>query len=55
MTLVADLSGMALGGREGSPDRPKLLDTSCRPDAWDGARVLFSFPLNGCGSKVEVL
>ncbi|XP_075906731.1 uncharacterized protein LOC142904490 [Nelusetta ayraudi] len=54
MTLVADLSAMVLGGR-GSPDRPNLLDRSCRPEAWDGGRVLFSFPVNGCGSKVQVV
>lgn len=55
MTLVADLSAMVLGGRGGSPDRPYLLDRSCRPEAWDGGRALFSFPVNGCGAKVQVV
>ncbi|XP_051911499.1 uncharacterized protein LOC127593827, partial [Hippocampus zosterae] len=52
MTAVADLSRITPGGA--APSTSNLLDTSCGPAEADHTRALFSFPLNGCGSKVEL-
>lgn len=52
MTVKLDLSPHVQGGVH--PARTHLLDKSCRPDASDGTRVLYSFPLNSCGSTVKV-
>uniref|UniRef100_A0A3Q3X3B3 ZP domain-containing protein n=1 Tax=Mola mola TaxID=94237 RepID=A0A3Q3X3B3_MOLML len=52
MTVVADLS-LAIQGR-GALGRTHLIDRYCRPKESDDTRVLFSFPLNSCGSTVKV-
>ena len=52
MTVVADLSLAIQSG--GSLGRTHLVNRYCRPKESDDARVLFSFPLNSCGSVVKV-
>ncbi|KAA8579355.1 hypothetical protein FQN60_010695, partial [Etheostoma spectabile] len=52
ITVVADLS-LAITS-EGVPAQINLLDKNCRPKEMDGTRALFSFPINGCGSTVEL-
>ena len=53
MTVVADLSLAIASG--GVPARTNLVDKYCGPKEADGTKVLFSFPLNSCGSTVKVL
>ncbi|XP_032365436.1 uncharacterized protein LOC116680919 [Etheostoma spectabile] len=52
ITVVADLSLTITS--EGVPSRINLVDRNCRPKEMDGSRALFSFPINSCGSTVEL-
>ncbi|KAA8577495.1 hypothetical protein FQN60_007065, partial [Etheostoma spectabile] len=52
ITVVADLS-LAITS-EGVPSRIHLVDKNCRPKEMDGTRALSSFPINSCGSTVEL-
>ncbi|KAM6960376.1 uncharacterized protein LKV04_021942 [Tautogolabrus adspersus] len=52
MTVVADLSLVIPSG--GVPARTNLIDKYCGPKETDDTRALFSFPLNGCGSRVKL-
>ncbi|KAM7366288.1 hypothetical protein PAMP_015739 [Pampus punctatissimus] len=52
MTVVADLSLVVQSG--GIPARTNLVDKNCRPKKVDGTRAFFSFPLNSCGSVVQL-
>ncbi|KAA8577728.1 hypothetical protein FQN60_016841, partial [Etheostoma spectabile] len=52
ITVVADLS-LAITS-EGVPTRIHLVDKNCRPKEIEGTRALFSFPINSCGSTVEL-
>lgn len=36
------------------PERTSLLDRTCKPKQTSGARVLFEFKLNSCGTKATV-
>ncbi|KAG7497843.1 hypothetical protein JOB18_044709 [Solea senegalensis] len=49
MTVVADLSYLQHGG---IPARSNLIDIYCGPKEADNTSALFTFPLNGCGSRV---
>nr|XP_057923933.1 uncharacterized protein LOC131125913 [Doryrhamphus excisus] len=52
MTVLADLSLITPSGA--TPSRSNLLDVFCGPVEADNTKALFSFPLNGCSSKVEL-
>ncbi|XP_064821000.1 uncharacterized protein LOC135539048, partial [Oncorhynchus masou masou] len=49
VTVVTDVT---LAGAE--PNGTFLLDSTCRPQETDGTRVLFSFGLHTCGTRVQV-
>nr|XP_029522651.1 uncharacterized protein LOC115133518 isoform X1 [Oncorhynchus nerka] len=51
VTVVTDVT-LAIPGAE--PNRTFLLDSTCRPQETDGTRVLFSFGLHTCGTRVQV-
>ncbi|KAL1271680.1 hypothetical protein QQF64_030696 [Cirrhinus molitorella] len=51
MTVVSDITKAVPSA---DPARTTLLDTSCRPQETDEARVLFSFGLNTCGTRFQV-
>ncbi|XP_068612174.1 uncharacterized protein [Brachionichthys hirsutus] len=52
MTVVADLPLSVPSAT--AHVKIHLADERCRPKEADGARVLFSFPLNSCGSTVKL-
>ncbi|XP_041842571.1 uncharacterized protein LOC121640773 [Melanotaenia boesemani] len=52
MTVVADLSAVLPSGE--IPARTHLTNEHCGPREADGTRVLFSFPLNSCGSTIKL-
>uniref|UniRef100_A0A3Q3GVS4 Zona pellucida protein AX 4 n=1 Tax=Labrus bergylta TaxID=56723 RepID=A0A3Q3GVS4_9LABR len=52
MTVVADVSLAIPSG--GVPARTNAIDKYCGPKETDDTRALFSFPLNGCGTRVEL-
>ncbi|XP_060886624.1 uncharacterized protein LOC132958044 isoform X2 [Labrus mixtus] len=52
MTVVADLSLAIPSG--GVLARTNLTDKNCGPKETDDTRALFSFPLNSCGSTVQL-
>ncbi|XP_056882140.1 uncharacterized protein LOC130522121 [Takifugu flavidus] len=52
MTVMVDLSPNIQNGV--IPARTHLLDRNCRPKDSDRTTVLFSFPLNSCGTTVKV-
>ncbi|XP_055794625.1 uncharacterized protein LOC129865692 [Salvelinus fontinalis] len=49
MTVVSVI--LAIPGSE--PSRTSLLDSTCRPQEMDDTRVLFSFRLDTCGTRVK--
>ncbi|XP_029616042.1 uncharacterized protein LOC115198303 [Salmo trutta] len=51
VTVVTDVT-LAIPGAE--PNRTFLLDSTCRPQETDDTRVLFSFGLHTCGTRVQV-
>ncbi|XP_064820998.1 uncharacterized protein LOC135539044, partial [Oncorhynchus masou masou] len=51
VTVVTDVT-LAIPGAE--PNGTFLLDSTCRPQETDGTRVLFSFGLHTCGTRVQV-
>ncbi|XP_014062279.2 uncharacterized protein [Salmo salar] len=51
VTVVTDVA-LAIPGAE--PNRTFLLDSTCRPQETDDTRVLFSFGLHTCGTRVQV-
>ncbi|KAK6323235.1 hypothetical protein J4Q44_G00055740 [Coregonus suidteri] len=51
MTVVTDVT-LAIPGSE--PSRTSLLDSTCRPQEMDDTRVLLSFRLDTCGTRVQV-
>ncbi|XP_045577673.1 uncharacterized protein [Salmo salar] len=51
VTVVTDVA-LAIPGAE--PKRTFLLDSTCRPQETDDTRVLFSFGLHTCGTRVQV-
>uniref|UniRef100_A0A8C8FD72 ZP domain-containing protein n=1 Tax=Oncorhynchus tshawytscha TaxID=74940 RepID=A0A8C8FD72_ONCTS len=50
VTVVTDVT-LAIPGAE--PNGTFLLDSTCRPQETDGTRVLFSFGLHSCGTRVD--
>lgn len=52
LTVTVDLSTVVKGVVD--PAAAHLLDQTCKPKVWGGARVHFSFSLNSCGTRVEV-
>ncbi|XP_061814864.1 uncharacterized protein [Nerophis lumbriciformis] len=52
MTVLADLAFITPSGVMSSTSN--LLDVYCGPTEADGTKALFSFPLNSCGSEVEI-
>ncbi|XP_020327068.2 uncharacterized protein LOC109879300 isoform X1 [Oncorhynchus kisutch] len=51
VTVVTDVT-LAIPGAE--PNGTFLLDSTCRPQETDDTRVLFSFGLHSCGTRVQV-
>uniref|UniRef100_A0A8C7FXI8 Zona pellucida protein AX 4 n=1 Tax=Oncorhynchus kisutch TaxID=8019 RepID=A0A8C7FXI8_ONCKI len=51
VTVVTDVT-LAIPGAE--PNGTFLLDSTCRPQETDDTRVLFSFGLHTCGTRVQV-
>ncbi|RVE60504.1 hypothetical protein OJAV_G00181740 [Oryzias javanicus] len=52
MTVAADLSGVVPSGQ--MPVNFHLYNKLCVPNEVNGTRVLFSFPVNSCGSVVKL-
>ncbi|KAL6490672.1 hypothetical protein MHYP_G00010170 [Metynnis hypsauchen] len=51
MTVMSDVSKAVL---RADPARATLMDRNCKPRDFDETKVLFSFGLNTCGTRVKI-